>query len=190
MRAKEIAGHARVETRKKDVEGGRGEEWGRARNSFSIRVLFVRKMEFHEKRCRHIYIHTYIYMCTRTHTMRIRLANYIRLILAQLLANSWLKLLANSRDNNVRAYTPSLRDEFVLNFRMKCLSMILKYVISANYRTILSFELYRDTQIRGGLTFTLLYIFPCTRKIHRTEMKAALFRNGTIKDTLYFNVKH
>lgn len=29
--------------------------------------------------------------------------------------------------------------------------MILKYVISANYRTILSFELYRDTQIRGVL---------------------------------------
>lgn len=45
----EVVGRARVETRKKDVGRRSREERGRACNSFSIRVFFVRKIEFYEK---------------------------------------------------------------------------------------------------------------------------------------------
>lgn len=55
IRAKEVAGRAEIETRREDDvgkrSGGREKEKERARasNSFSVRVLFVRKMEFHGK---------------------------------------------------------------------------------------------------------------------------------------------
>lgn len=172
IRAKEIAGRARVETRKKDVGIADEEE----KSGVERAILSPSKCFLFEK---------WSFMGNGVRYESGRLITFVWSSFA------WTTRFRDSNTSSLTKCSEHCVSTRTRSFYRREFTWIFDTCIEAQIslkridRTILFYFSFHCTRItdKRDLTFTMLYIFAYTRKAHREKMKVALFRSGTMKST-------